>query len=167
MFKLVQSITTLLSTAAYANKAKFLIYFYWLQTTHWNSNFISAKKMVVLTSHLLSDAHRYILRCLASHQAISHCTIFTSISEVLIYKAFSNTIFLYQYAIFLFIVLISIISARIYISCLITCCSLLVEKPCYLMSGCLNGYFDSFVLELGGKYFLKFDLKGWSFQKLL
>lgn len=93
MFKLVQSITTLSSTAAYANKAKFLIYFYWLQTTHWNSNFISAKKMVVLTSHLLSDAHRYILRCLASHQAISHCTIFTSISEVLIYKAFSNNYF--------------------------------------------------------------------------
>ncbi|KAH0456618.1 hypothetical protein IEQ34_014525 [Dendrobium chrysotoxum] len=51
-------------------------------TAHWNSNFIPVKKMVVITSHLLSDAHRYILRCLSSHQTILHCTIFTSISEI-------------------------------------------------------------------------------------
>ncbi|KAI3968281.1 hypothetical protein MKW92_049216 [Papaver armeniacum] len=47
-----------------------------------NSNAKNAKKMVVITSRLLSDAHRYILRCLSMHQAILHCTIFTSISEV-------------------------------------------------------------------------------------
>ncbi|KAH9318895.1 hypothetical protein KI387_020664, partial [Taxus chinensis] len=39
------------------------------------------QKMVVVTSHLLSDAHRYILRCLDMHRSIRHCTIFTSISE--------------------------------------------------------------------------------------
>ncbi|KAI3950940.1 hypothetical protein MKW92_009940 [Papaver armeniacum] len=47
-----------------------------------NSNGKNAKKLVVITSRLLSDAHRYILRCLSMHQAILHCTIFTSISEV-------------------------------------------------------------------------------------
>jgi len=39
------------------------------------------QKMVVMTSRLLSDAHRYILRCLHMHRSIRHCTIFTSISE--------------------------------------------------------------------------------------
>lgn len=39
------------------------------------------QKMVVMTSRLLSDAHRYILRCLHLHRSIRHCTIFTSISE--------------------------------------------------------------------------------------
>eukprot|EP01018_Ginkgo_biloba_P008783 Gb_27832 [translate_table: standard] len=39
------------------------------------------QKMVVITSRLLSDAHRYILRCLHMHHSIRHCTIFTSISE--------------------------------------------------------------------------------------
>ncbi|KAJ4963150.1 hypothetical protein NE237_023089 [Protea cynaroides] len=48
----------------------------------WNSNFGSAKKMVVIISHLLSDAHRYILRCLSTHKTIIHCAIFTSISEM-------------------------------------------------------------------------------------
>lgn len=49
----------------------------------WNSTFDSpAKKMIIMTSRLLSDAHRYILRCLDTHQTIVHCTIFTSISEV-------------------------------------------------------------------------------------
>lgn len=45
-------------------------------------NLASAKKLVVFTSRLLSDAHRYILRCLTAHQGVRHCTIFTSISEV-------------------------------------------------------------------------------------
>lgn len=35
-----------------------------------------------MTSRLLSDAHRYILRCLSTHQVHS-CSIFTSISEVI------------------------------------------------------------------------------------
>ncbi|OVA13996.1 Sec1-like protein [Macleaya cordata] len=48
----------------------------------WNSNVKHAKKIVVITSRLLSDAHRYILRCLSMHQAVLHCTIFTSISEI-------------------------------------------------------------------------------------
>ncbi|XP_057866569.1 sec1 family domain-containing protein MIP3 isoform X2 [Cryptomeria japonica] len=39
------------------------------------------RKMVVMTSRLLSDTHRYILRCLDMHRSIQHCTIFTSISE--------------------------------------------------------------------------------------
>uniref|UniRef100_A0A5B7C2A2 Putative sec1 family domain-containing protein MIP3 n=1 Tax=Davidia involucrata TaxID=16924 RepID=A0A5B7C2A2_DAVIN len=46
-----------------------------------DSNFDPARKIVVITSRLLSDAHRYILRCLSTHQAVRHCTIFTSISE--------------------------------------------------------------------------------------
>ncbi|XP_050935738.1 sec1 family domain-containing protein MIP3 [Cucumis melo] len=46
----------------------------------WNP--ASATKLVVITSRLLSDAHRYILRCLTTHQGVRHCTIFTSISEL-------------------------------------------------------------------------------------
>ncbi|XP_077224137.1 vesicle docking protein isoform X3 [Tasmannia lanceolata] len=41
-----------------------------------------ANKMVVITSRLLSDAHRYILRCLSTHQNVLRCTIFTSIAEI-------------------------------------------------------------------------------------
>lgn len=52
-------------------------------TTDWNLTCTgSAQKMVVITSRLLSDAHRYILRCLDTHQMILHCVIFTSISEI-------------------------------------------------------------------------------------
>ncbi|KAH1247844.1 Sec1 family domain-containing protein MIP3 [Glycine max] len=47
----------------------------------WNSNSNPARKLVVITSSLLSDAHRYILRCLSTHQVVRHCIIFTSISE--------------------------------------------------------------------------------------
>ncbi|CAJ1978791.1 unnamed protein product [Sphenostylis stenocarpa] len=47
----------------------------------WNSNSDPARKLVAITSSLLSDAHRYILRCLSTHQVVRHCTIFTSISE--------------------------------------------------------------------------------------
>ncbi|BAT89979.1 hypothetical protein VIGAN_06113100 [Vigna angularis var. angularis] len=47
----------------------------------WNSNSDPARKLVVITSSLLSDAHRYILRCLSTHQVVRHCIIFTSISE--------------------------------------------------------------------------------------
>ncbi|CAN6313034.1 unnamed protein product [Urochloa humidicola] len=39
------------------------------------------RKIVVLTSRLLSDAHRYILRCLGNHGTVSHCTVLTAISE--------------------------------------------------------------------------------------
>ncbi|XP_058087283.1 sec1 family domain-containing protein MIP3 isoform X2 [Magnolia sinica] len=49
----------------------------------WNSTSMDpTKKMVVITSRLLSDAHRYILRCLSAHQTVLCCTIFTSISEI-------------------------------------------------------------------------------------
>lgn len=52
-------------------------------TADWNSTCMDpATKMVVITSRLLSDAHRYILRCLGTHQTILHCLIFTSISEI-------------------------------------------------------------------------------------
>ncbi|RVW28883.1 Sec1 family domain-containing protein MIP3 [Vitis vinifera] len=47
----------------------------------WKPNFDPVRKIVVITSRLLSDAHRYILRCLSMHQGVRHCTIFTSISE--------------------------------------------------------------------------------------
>lgn len=48
----------------------------------WNGSFESARKIVIMTSRLLSDAHRFILRCLSMHKG-GHCfTIFTSISEV-------------------------------------------------------------------------------------
>ncbi|KAK7405053.1 hypothetical protein VNO78_06220 [Psophocarpus tetragonolobus] len=47
----------------------------------WNSKADPARKFVFITSSLLSDAHRYILRCLSTHQAVHHCIIFTSISE--------------------------------------------------------------------------------------
>lgn len=48
----------------------------------WNSHFDPARKIVVITTRLLSDAHRYILRCLSTHQSVCRCTIYTSISEV-------------------------------------------------------------------------------------
>ncbi|KAL6975935.1 Sec1 domain-containing protein mip3 [Sarracenia purpurea var. burkii] len=47
----------------------------------WSPNSDPARKVVVFTSRLLSDAHRYVLRCLSTHQNVSRCTIFTSISE--------------------------------------------------------------------------------------
>ncbi|XP_071724068.1 sec1 family domain-containing protein MIP3 [Rutidosis leptorrhynchoides] len=48
----------------------------------WNTNFDSARKIMVMTSRLLSDAHRYILRCLSTHQGVRRCMVFTSIAEV-------------------------------------------------------------------------------------
>ncbi|GAB4824875.1 Sec1 domain-containing protein mip3 [Ancistrocladus abbreviatus] len=47
----------------------------------WNASLDVARKIVVMTSCLLSDTHRYILRCLSTHQDIHLCSIFTSISE--------------------------------------------------------------------------------------
>lgn len=49
---------------------------------NWNSNSDPALKIVVMTSRLLSDAHRYILRCLSTHKGVHQCTVFTSISEL-------------------------------------------------------------------------------------
>ncbi|KAL6145018.1 hypothetical protein ACLB2K_055707 [Fragaria x ananassa] len=48
----------------------------------WNADSDPDRKVVVVTSRLLSDAHRYILRCLSTHLAVRCCTIFTSISEM-------------------------------------------------------------------------------------
>ncbi|XP_075671605.1 sec1 family domain-containing protein MIP3 [Castanea sativa] len=48
----------------------------------WNSKSDAARKIVVITSRLLSDAHRFILRCLSTHQGVRRCIIFTSISEI-------------------------------------------------------------------------------------
>lgn len=39
------------------------------------------QKVVILTARLLSDAHRYILRCLRCHPSVKKCTIYTSISQ--------------------------------------------------------------------------------------
>ncbi|PHU04030.1 Sec1 family domain-containing protein MIP3 [Capsicum chinense] len=47
----------------------------------WNSTSGPAKKIVVITSRLLSDAHRYIIRCLSALQTVCSCAIFTCISE--------------------------------------------------------------------------------------
>ncbi|XP_010265431.1 PREDICTED: sec1 family domain-containing protein MIP3 isoform X2 [Nelumbo nucifera] len=52
------------------------------KVVNWKSNFNPVKKIVVITSRLLSDAHRYILRCLTTHQTVLHCTILTSMSEI-------------------------------------------------------------------------------------
>lgn len=41
-----------------------------------------ARKIMVITSRLLSDAHRYILRCLSTLQDVRRCAVYTSISEV-------------------------------------------------------------------------------------
>ncbi|KAI4333839.1 hypothetical protein L6164_018598 [Bauhinia variegata] len=48
----------------------------------WNSCSDPLGKLVVFTSRLLSDVHRYILRCLSTHQVVRHCIVFTSISEI-------------------------------------------------------------------------------------
>ncbi|XP_057527205.1 sec1 family domain-containing protein MIP3 isoform X2 [Amaranthus tricolor] len=48
----------------------------------WNGTSGSATKVVIMTSCLLSDVHRYTLRCLAAQPSIQWCYIFTSISEV-------------------------------------------------------------------------------------
>ncbi|WOL11174.1 sec1 family domain-containing protein MIP3 isoform X1 [Canna indica] len=49
----------------------------------WNSMFVGpARRLVIITSRLLSDAHRYILRCLGMHRNVPQCIIFTSISEI-------------------------------------------------------------------------------------
>lgn len=48
----------------------------------WNTTFDPVRRIVVITSCLLSDAHRYILRCLSKLQTVRHCVILTSISEV-------------------------------------------------------------------------------------
>ncbi|XP_037494069.1 sec1 family domain-containing protein MIP3 [Jatropha curcas] len=50
----------------------------------WNPDSDAATKIVVITSRLLSDAHRYILRCLSTHQGVQSFTVYTSISEVLL-----------------------------------------------------------------------------------
>ncbi|CAI9089195.1 OLC1v1023715C2 [Oldenlandia corymbosa var. corymbosa] len=52
------------------------------EVVHWQSNPEPGEKVVVITSRLLSDAHRYVLRCLSTLQRIRHCTICTSISEM-------------------------------------------------------------------------------------
>ena len=41
--------------------------------------------MAILTTRFLSDAHRYILRCLRCHPSVKTCTIFTSISQVAVH----------------------------------------------------------------------------------
>nr|XP_043610440.1 sec1 family domain-containing protein MIP3 [Erigeron canadensis] len=49
---------------------------------NWNRKIADPIKVVFFTCRLLSDAHRYILRCLTSLERVSHCTIYTSISEI-------------------------------------------------------------------------------------
>ncbi|KAH6780680.1 vesicle docking protein [Perilla frutescens var. hirtella] len=48
----------------------------------WNTTSDPASKIMVITSRLLSDAHRYILRCLSTLQNVRCCAVYTSISEV-------------------------------------------------------------------------------------
>lgn len=61
-----------------------------LQVAGRNSQFDTARKIVVITTRLLSDAHRYILRCLSTHQNVCRCTIYTSISEVHVINLYTN-----------------------------------------------------------------------------
>lgn len=61
-----------------------------LQVAGWNSQFDTVRKIVVITTRLLSDAHRYILRCLSTHQNVCRCTIYTSISEVHVINLYTN-----------------------------------------------------------------------------
>nr|GEX11754.1 sec1 family domain-containing protein MIP3 isoform X1 [Tanacetum cinerariifolium] len=54
-----------------------------LNTTQANPNTHDNKiKVVFFTCRLLTDVHRYILRSLTTLEHVSHCTIFTSISEI-------------------------------------------------------------------------------------
>lgn len=78
----------------------------------WNSKSDAARKIVVITSRLLSDAHRYILRCLSTHQAVRHCTIFTSISEVLI-SAFLAAV--YSFYLFFSFIISSLVNVFLYV----------------------------------------------------
>ncbi|XP_065872406.1 sec1 family domain-containing protein MIP3 [Euphorbia lathyris] len=48
----------------------------------WNAKSDPATKIVVITSRLLSDSHRYILRCLSTLGSIQHFSVYTSISEI-------------------------------------------------------------------------------------
>lgn len=48
----------------------------------WNRWSNDQTKVVFFTCRLLSDAHRYILRCLSTFQRVFQCTIYTSISEI-------------------------------------------------------------------------------------
>ncbi|CAH8389802.1 unnamed protein product [Eruca vesicaria subsp. sativa] len=47
----------------------------------WNSKSDCANRIVIMTCRLLNDAHRYMLRCLNTHQGVRRCSVFTSISE--------------------------------------------------------------------------------------
>ncbi|KAJ4892183.1 Sec1 family domain-containing protein MIP3 [Raphanus sativus] len=47
----------------------------------WNSKFDCSNRIVIMTCRLLNDAHRYMLRCLSTHEGVHRCTVFTSISE--------------------------------------------------------------------------------------
>ncbi|GAA0140965.1 membrane trafficking regulatory protein [Lithospermum erythrorhizon] len=60
------------------------------QVIDWNLKLDPAKKVVIFTSHLLSDAHRYVLRCLSALQGVRYCTILTSISEMA-HSAYPNS----------------------------------------------------------------------------
>ncbi|KAF3557313.1 hypothetical protein F2Q69_00010559 [Brassica cretica] len=52
-----------------------------IKVADWNSKFDCANRIVIMTSRLLNDAHRYMLRCLSTHEAVQRCSVFTSISE--------------------------------------------------------------------------------------
>ncbi|KAI4319742.1 hypothetical protein MLD38_033306 [Melastoma candidum] len=49
---------------------------------NWTSKLQAGQEVTIMSSRLLSDAHRYILRCLSSHPGVRRCTIFTCISEI-------------------------------------------------------------------------------------
>ncbi|KAJ1696569.1 hypothetical protein LUZ63_005081 [Rhynchospora breviuscula] len=49
----------------------------------WSLNYVDPlTKIVIITSRLLSDTHRYILRILGTHSTIQSCVVFTSIPEI-------------------------------------------------------------------------------------
>lgn len=59
--------------------------FCYIQVPDWNSKFDCSNRIVIMTCRLLNDAHRYMLRCLSTHEGVHRCTVFTSISEVQLY----------------------------------------------------------------------------------
>lgn len=64
-----------------------------IQAVAWQGG--KLQKVVILTARLLSDAHRYILRCLRCHPSVKKCTIYTSISQVFLQIVFICSIIIY------------------------------------------------------------------------
>lgn len=81
----------------------FLILNYVVQVCHGSTDSHVVRKIVVITTRLLSDAHRYILRCLTTLQNINYCIIYTSVSEVFILVLSETYNFFVFHSLFMYI----------------------------------------------------------------